>query len=127
MMQLQGVPSTTKSGTQPAPPSTPSKSWPSSGPSSSRCRMSEIERLLQQQLSALQQQRQNEINGLEQQLKALLQQQELQQQILNSLNMTVVEQTQRCDVLHSAVNEQARCLQNLETVLMGALDSSGSL
>ncbi len=96
-----------------------------------RMMFSEFE-ALEQRLTALlqehdQQNRQNEINVLEQQLSALLHQQQQQHQILDRLNITVIEQIRRCDGLHSAVNEQARCLQNLETVLVGALDSSGSL
>jgi|GEM_PF-3919233 len=74
-----------------------------------------------------QQNRKNDISGLEQQLNGLLQQQQQQQQILNSLNMTVVELAQRCNGLYSATTEHDRLLQNLESVLMSALDSSGSL
>ena len=74
-----------------------------------------------------QQNRKSDISGLEQQLNGLLQQQQQQQQILNSLNMTVVELAQRCNGLYSATTEHDRLLQNLERVLMSALDSSGSL
>ncbi len=74
-----------------------------------------------------QQNRKNDISGLEQQLNGLLQQQQQQQQILNSLNMTVVELSRRCNALYSATTEHDRLLQNLESVLMSALDSSGSL
>lgn len=89
--------------------------------------MSEIERLLQQQLNALQQQRANEISALERQLNALLQQQKLQQQQLASLNATVAEQAQRSNALYSAFTEHDRLLKSFQTVLMGALESSGSL
>lgn len=89
--------------------------------------MTEIELLLQQQLKELQQQRCQEIKSLERQLSTLLQQQQEQQELLGDLSMIIAEQTQRCDVLHSAITEQAKNYQNLQTVVETALTASNQL